>query len=122
MSRLGPNSSDPVLLQAEAKVVAARIKDTIGLTSRVVVEPPDAIERSVGKARRSYISGRANGRDRLTGARSGRIWNFYVSQPVRAARTLMRRMLCSTDLIATSALLARGLPRTMNDWKHASTA
>jgi phenylacetate-CoA ligase len=40
------------LLAAEAKVVAARIKDTIGLTTRVVVEPPGTIERSVGKARR----------------------------------------------------------------------
>jgi len=30
----------------------ARIKDTIGLTTRVVVEPPGTIERSVGKARR----------------------------------------------------------------------
>jgi phenylacetate-CoA ligase len=47
-----PEFFDPVLLQAEAKVVAARIKDSIGLTTRVVVEPPDAIERSLGKARR----------------------------------------------------------------------
>ena len=31
---------------------SARIKDTIGLTTRVVVEPPGTIERSVGKARR----------------------------------------------------------------------
>lgn len=47
-----PEFFDPVLLQAEAKVAAARIKDTIGLTTRVMVEPPHAIERSVGKARR----------------------------------------------------------------------
>ena len=47
-----PEFFDPVLLQAEAKVVAARIKDTIGLTTRVVVEPPDAIETPLGKARR----------------------------------------------------------------------
>ena len=47
-----PEFFDPVLLDAEAKVVVARIKDTIGLTTRVVVEPPGAIERSIGKARR----------------------------------------------------------------------
>jgi phenylacetate-CoA ligase len=47
-----PEFFDPTLLAAEAKVVAARIKDTIGLTTRVVVEPPGTIERSVGKARR----------------------------------------------------------------------
>ena len=32
--------------------VVARIKDTIGLTTRLVIEAPGAIERSVGKARR----------------------------------------------------------------------
>ena len=47
-----PEYFDPVLLEAEAKVVVARIKDTIGLTTRVVVEAPATIERSVGKARR----------------------------------------------------------------------
>ena len=47
-----PEYFDPVLLEAEAKVVVARIKDTIGLTTRVVVEPPGTVERSVGKARR----------------------------------------------------------------------
>jgi phenylacetate-CoA ligase len=47
-----PEYFDPVLLEAEAKVVVARIKDTIGLTTRVIVEPPGAVERSVGKARR----------------------------------------------------------------------
>ncbi len=47
-----PEFFDPTLLAAEAKVVAARIKDTIGLTTCVVVEPPGTIERSVGKARR----------------------------------------------------------------------
>ena len=51
-------SSIPVLLEAEAKVVVARIKDTIGLTTRVVVEPPGTIERSVGKARRWWTGGR----------------------------------------------------------------
>ncbi len=47
-----PGYGDPVLLEAEAKALVARIKDTIGLTTRVVVEPPGGIERSVGKARR----------------------------------------------------------------------
>jgi len=47
-----PEFFDPVLMAAEAKVVVARIKDTIGLTTRIVVEPPGGIERSVGKARR----------------------------------------------------------------------
>src|SRR6516162_11574146 len=47
-----PEYFDPVLLEAEAKVVVARIKDTIGLTTRVLVEPPGTIERSLGKARR----------------------------------------------------------------------
>jgi phenylacetate-CoA ligase len=47
-----PEYFDPVLLEAEAKVVVARIKDTIGLTARVVVSAPGTIERSIGKARR----------------------------------------------------------------------
>jgi phenylacetate-CoA ligase len=47
-----PAYIDPVLMEAEAKVIATRVKDTIGLTARVVVEPPGTIERSVGKARR----------------------------------------------------------------------
>jgi phenylacetate-CoA ligase len=33
-------------------VVIARIKDTIGLTTKVVIEAPGTIERSIGKARR----------------------------------------------------------------------
>ena len=44
--------TDPVLLEAEGKLLTARIKDTIGLTTHVVVEMPGTIERSVGKARR----------------------------------------------------------------------
>jgi phenylacetate-CoA ligase len=36
----------------EAANLAARIKDTIGLTTRVVLEMPGTIERSLGKARR----------------------------------------------------------------------
>jgi phenylacetate-CoA ligase len=47
-----PDYFDPVLLEAEAKVVVARIKDTIGLTTKVVIEAPGTIERSIGKARR----------------------------------------------------------------------
>ena len=39
-------------MDMEAAVVMARIKDTIGLTTRVVIEAPGAVERSVGKARR----------------------------------------------------------------------
>lgn len=47
-----PGYADPQLLEAEGKRVTVRIKDTIGLTARVVVEMPGTIERSVGKARR----------------------------------------------------------------------
>ncbi len=39
------------MAEPEASVVA-RIKDTIGLTTRVVIEPPGTVERSQGKARR----------------------------------------------------------------------
>jgi phenylacetate-CoA ligase len=35
-----------------ARRLVGRIKDTIGLTTRVVVEPPGGVERSQGKARR----------------------------------------------------------------------
>ena len=52
MWRRGRSIFDPVLLEEEAKVLVARIKDTIGLTTRVVVEASGVIERSVGKARR----------------------------------------------------------------------
>jgi phenylacetate-CoA ligase len=38
--------------QAEASNLVTRIKDTIGLTTKVVVEAPGTIERSLGKARR----------------------------------------------------------------------
>ena len=48
-----PEFIDPTLLDAEAKVVVARIKDTIGLTARGGGrEAPGTIERSIGKARR----------------------------------------------------------------------
>ena len=42
----------PALAESEATLVAGRIKDTIGLSTRVVIEPPGSIERSLGKARR----------------------------------------------------------------------
>jgi len=47
-----PDFSDPAALAEEANRLAARIKHTIGLTTRVVVEAPGAIERSPGKAKR----------------------------------------------------------------------
>jgi phenylacetate-CoA ligase len=47
-----PGYFDPVLLEAESKLVVARIKETIGLTMRVVAEAPGTIERSLGKAKR----------------------------------------------------------------------
>jgi phenylacetate-CoA ligase len=47
-----PDFSDPSALAGEAEALAARIKDTIGLTTRVVVEASGVIERSLGKARR----------------------------------------------------------------------
>jgi phenylacetate-CoA ligase len=47
-----PEALDPVLMASEAKLAAARIKDRVGLSTDVVVEPPGAIERSLGKARR----------------------------------------------------------------------
>jgi phenylacetate-CoA ligase len=47
-----PEFYAPGGMDMEAAVVMARIKDTIGLTTRVVIEAPGAVERSVGKARR----------------------------------------------------------------------
>jgi len=47
-----PDFFDPVALAEEARILVARIKDTIGLTTRVVVEAAGVIERSLGKARR----------------------------------------------------------------------
>ena len=47
-----PGYFDPILLAAEASLVVTRIKDTIGLTVRVVAEAPGTIERSLGKAMR----------------------------------------------------------------------
>ena len=42
----------PGAMDREATVVMSRIKDTIGLTTRIVIEAPGAVERSLGKARR----------------------------------------------------------------------
>jgi len=47
-----PGYFDPVLLAAEVSLAVTRIKDTIGLTVRVVAEAPGTIERSLGKAKR----------------------------------------------------------------------
>ena len=47
-----PDFCDPEALAEEATTLVARIKDTIGLTTRVVVEASGVIERSLGKARR----------------------------------------------------------------------
>jgi phenylacetate-CoA ligase len=47
-----PDFVDAVALVEEAKRLESRIKDTIGLTARVVVEASGTIERSLGKAKR----------------------------------------------------------------------
>jgi phenylacetate-CoA ligase len=47
-----PGALDPTLLAAEAKLTTARIKDRVGLTVELAIEPPGTIERSLGKARR----------------------------------------------------------------------
>jgi phenylacetate-CoA ligase len=46
------NSWDGAGLRQQAQAVAAQIKNTIGVTLRIVIEPPGTLERSVGKARR----------------------------------------------------------------------
>jgi phenylacetate-CoA ligase len=47
-----PDFWDGAGLLAEAEAVVSTIKNTIGVTTRVVIEPPGTLERSVGKARR----------------------------------------------------------------------
>ena len=47
-----PDAWDGAGLTQDAQAVAAQIKNTIGLSLRIVVEPPGTLERSVGKARR----------------------------------------------------------------------
>jgi phenylacetate-CoA ligase len=44
--------TSPDTADAAAAHLAARIKDTIGVSAAVVVEPPGTIERSTGKMRR----------------------------------------------------------------------
>jgi len=47
-----PDAWDGDGLRMEAQAVIAQIKNTIGLTLRIVIEPPGTLERSIGKARR----------------------------------------------------------------------
>ncbi len=47
-----PEHWDGTGLQEEARLVVNLIKNTIGLTTRVVIEPPGTLERSLGKVRR----------------------------------------------------------------------
>ncbi len=47
-----PDAWDGAGLRQEAEGVVQQIKNTIGLTLRIVVEAPGTLERSVGKARR----------------------------------------------------------------------
>jgi phenylacetate-CoA ligase len=47
-----PDAFDPSLLDGEAKLVVARIKDRVGLTVQLAIEAPGTIERSLGKAKR----------------------------------------------------------------------
>jgi phenylacetate-CoA ligase len=47
-----PDFWDGAGLLAHADDVVSTIKNTIGVTTRVVIEPPGTLERSVGKARR----------------------------------------------------------------------
>ncbi len=47
-----PHALEPAVLEAEAFAITVRIKERIGLTTRVAIQPPGTIERSLGKARR----------------------------------------------------------------------
>jgi phenylacetate-CoA ligase len=47
-----PEADDPDVRKAAAARLAQTVKDTIGVTARVTVENPEAIERSLGKAKR----------------------------------------------------------------------
>jgi len=53
-------AAEPALLEAEAKVLTGHIKNLLGVSARVVVEAPGAVERSAGKARR-VIDNRPSG-------------------------------------------------------------
>jgi len=52
---------EPALLEAEASAIVVRIKERIGLTMRVAIQPPGTLERSLGKARR-VVDQRVTGR------------------------------------------------------------
>jgi phenylacetate-CoA ligase len=47
-----PDASDPAALEREAQTLTRHVKEMLGVSMRVVVEPPGAIERSLGKGRR----------------------------------------------------------------------
>jgi phenylacetate-CoA ligase len=47
-----PEFYDPSGMETAAEAAAARIKHMVGLTTRVAIEAPGTIERSIGKARR----------------------------------------------------------------------
>jgi len=47
-----PHVGEPALLDAEASAIVVRIKERIGLSMRVAIQPPGTLERSLGKARR----------------------------------------------------------------------
>jgi phenylacetate-CoA ligase len=47
-----PDADDPAIRRAAAERLTQAVKDTIGVTARVTVEDPEAIERSLGKAKR----------------------------------------------------------------------
>jgi phenylacetate-CoA ligase len=47
-----PGYWDGAGLMAEAAEVVAIVKNTVGVTTRVIVEPPGTLERSLGKVKR----------------------------------------------------------------------
>jgi phenylacetate-CoA ligase len=47
-----PDADDPAIRRAAAERLGQAVRDTIGVTARVTVENPEAIERSLGKAKR----------------------------------------------------------------------
>ena len=47
-----PETTELSVLEAEAGAITARIKQTIGITTRVAIQLPGTLERSAGKAQR----------------------------------------------------------------------
>jgi phenylacetate-CoA ligase len=47
-----PDADDPETRRAAAERLGKAVKDTIGISARVNVVDPEAIERSLGKAKR----------------------------------------------------------------------